>query len=247
MEKKQKPSVDWEHWFRLVKVKAWEACALSLGIEPSSMRDGPYSSWGIGPYANLIRGEPRKERVERELRKRYDVILSSLNAREYFTGLDDYTAFARLNQEILLSEFVSWALAKGYSPLPERMAALVRETAPVAMAAPQQVSSTTVDSVSSRATQTRRNSHRRSRVDEIGLVISEIVSELKTFDTMPVWQALLQRAATANENPKNVTCLRGVRGGGVQWVSKGDTRQRLTYKALSGRLRTMERKAHPEP
>jgi hypothetical protein len=117
---------NWRRWLLRKEVKVWEACVLSVGLEPSSMKF-ERESWmyqqGTGPH---IESEsfPNSE-VENVYKDLVDALASNLFDTEHFSA-------AAINMTgkgycgVRLDEFVKWATLKvEWLDLPPELAALV--------------------------------------------------------------------------------------------------------------------------
>ena len=47
------PAVDWHYWRHMPEIRQWEACALSLNINPDNMKHHP-QAWMAGPGSGPI-------------------------------------------------------------------------------------------------------------------------------------------------------------------------------------------------
>lgn len=106
---------DWKFWPSRPWVKAWEAVALSLNIEPRSLEEDPLSfmaDTGGGPFF-LKRDFPNPE-VKAEFDKRLRLAIARSPNPE-FSGFDD----------VNLAEFSAWSLSSRW-PVPPQIAALAK-------------------------------------------------------------------------------------------------------------------------
>ena len=104
---------DWNYWPATPWVKAWEAVALSLDLEPRAMEQDPLSfmaDTGGGPFF-LKRCFP-DSRVKDEFDKRLRLLIAHY-ANPEFSGDD----------QVELAEFSAWAVSVHWS-LPPQIAAL---------------------------------------------------------------------------------------------------------------------------
>lgn len=118
---------NWSVWLLMPDVKVWEACALSIGIEPSSM-EGEEFHWmddsGTGPKFTS-ETFPNHE-VENKYKDRLKLLGANLTDRDYFSaGVIAYGKGAGLCS-VRLDEFANWATSKAkWLDLPPELARLV--------------------------------------------------------------------------------------------------------------------------
>ena len=114
---------DWKFWPATPWVKAWEAVALSLDVEPRSLEEDPLSfmaDTGGGPFflKRCFPGMQVKGEFDRRLR-----LLIAYNANPEFSGFDD----------VNLAEFSAWASSSGW-PVPPQIEALAGNPSPAGSA-----------------------------------------------------------------------------------------------------------------
>ena len=100
---------DWEFWLNMPSVKVWQACALSLNIDPDSMRHSPHG-WMAGPGSGPIfepGSFPNNEAAE-AFGKRLRLLSASITNPAYFR-LRSLIMGDASRCEIYLSEFATWA------------------------------------------------------------------------------------------------------------------------------------------
>jgi hypothetical protein len=121
--------IDWNLWTNLRHVKVWEACALSLQIDPDTMDKHDWSRYRHGPGGGFHPGEPPgalQRATIAELKTRIRLVDSHLSNREFFAYPDgdmDYSSDVRLR------EFANFMVVLGRKPaLPEELMALVGRT-----------------------------------------------------------------------------------------------------------------------
>ena len=110
------------------EVRVWQACALSLGIEPRSMqasRDGWMGGSDNGPCF-----EPESfpnQDAEEEFGVRQRVLCANLSNREFFSpGVISMTKPG--NHWVRLSEFSEWAVSEvGWENLPPELVAMAKK------------------------------------------------------------------------------------------------------------------------
>jgi len=125
--KAEKPN--WKEWRHIALVKIWEACALSLDIDPESIKNNP-NSWLAGIGANqLFKDEcfqSEKESIEFDRRQKIIFkIISSENNPLYLKINTDHPNLS----EILLAEFaelclsIEWAIPQELEELAKKAGA----------------------------------------------------------------------------------------------------------------------------
>jgi len=118
---------NWSDWLLTPDVKVWEACVLSIGLEPESMEREDFG-WmddnGTGPYFTS-ESFPNSE-AEKKYKNRLKVLGRNLSDRKYFSaGVIAYGKGAGLCS-VRLDEFASWAASKAkWLDLPPELAGLV--------------------------------------------------------------------------------------------------------------------------
>jgi hypothetical protein len=117
---------NWRVWLLMPDVKVWQACVLSIGLEPSAM-DFERELWmypeGTGPH---IESEsfPNPE-TEQQYKDLVEILSANLFDREYFSTSVTSGNGAGYNF-IRLDEFATWATSKAkWLDLPPELAGLV--------------------------------------------------------------------------------------------------------------------------
>jgi hypothetical protein len=108
---------DWSEWLSLPRVKVWQACALSLDIEPNAMNASAHG-WMAPEGVPFFDEEnfPSPE-VMKEFEKRARVLLANM-ANDSFSAPVLNMASPQLHQ-LRLDEFVRWAVTKAKWEIPE--------------------------------------------------------------------------------------------------------------------------------
>lgn len=116
-------TLDWREWINTPKVEVWQACALSLNIDPHSLkqRDGYMSESGGSPYFKDYSFPSIAIREECNLRRR--VLIANLRDDPKKFSLRSSTASGY--SEVRLSEFAAWALSIGWD-IPAELAAMAK-------------------------------------------------------------------------------------------------------------------------
>ena len=119
---------NWKEWKHTSEVRVWQACALSLGIEPRSMqasRDGWMGGSDNGPCF-----EPESfpnQDAEEEFGVRQRVLCANLSNREFFSP-GDISMTTPGNHGVRLSEFSEWAVSEvGWENLPPELVAMAQK------------------------------------------------------------------------------------------------------------------------
>lgn len=100
---------NWKEWRHIPSVRAWEACALSLDIEPRAMEqlsEGWMAGPGAGPF---FTDESFPDAVTaEEFRSRLRVLLANLYDRGHFSADAIHLVTPGFNK-VKLCEFAAWA------------------------------------------------------------------------------------------------------------------------------------------
>lgn len=111
---------DWNFWGAMPKATHLQACILSIGIDPDSLRI-------LDRYSIEILPIETQEILTKRLRlldaKRYDRTIFTLPMEQY-SGLN--------TKEVLLSEFAAWGVSLGWDDMPQELAAMAQEQAVIA-------------------------------------------------------------------------------------------------------------------
>jgi hypothetical protein len=106
------------------EVKLWQAVALSMNIDPDSLKHHP-QAWMAGPGAGPIFTEdsyPSREERDRA-DKRLRLLVANKTVKNGFSpgtlSMDNPA-----NHGVRLSEFAAWAISVGMTPLPDELVAL---------------------------------------------------------------------------------------------------------------------------
>ena len=125
MNRYSKKDVDWEFWRNMPHAKAWQACALSLNIDPDSMKHSG-TGWMVGPNSGPF-FEPSSF-PSRDVANQFDKRLRLLSARITQFRLHSIIQGAPARCEIYLSDFAAWAVSEmKWDGLPPELVALARK------------------------------------------------------------------------------------------------------------------------
>jgi len=112
--------VDWDFWLHMPAVNVWQACALSLGIDPDKMkhcRNGWMAGPGSGPFfeASSFRSDEEKTKFYKRLR----LFTTHISRTQYFQihrSSFGYGTFSETDLpyvEMHMKTFVKWAISVG--------------------------------------------------------------------------------------------------------------------------------------
>ncbi|HJV75184.1 MAG TPA: hypothetical protein VJ654_13245 [Noviherbaspirillum sp.] len=124
---------DWEYWRAMRKAKEWQACALSLDIDPGSMKDHP-QAWMEGPDSGpLFTSDsfPSND-VQVKFEKRLEILRANRSNRTIFTQSTAKHS-GLLWDEVSLSEFAAWGLSIHWNDMPPELVAIAK---PVSLPSP---------------------------------------------------------------------------------------------------------------
>jgi len=120
----EKPN--WKEWKYTPQVRVWQACALSLDIEPYSIKFYPLS-WHTGPYADQLFDDEsfQSENEKKEFKSRQRILLNNLNSKENSLWFSPNPNRPNLG-EVSLPEFAAWCSSVEW-PIPKELAALAKK------------------------------------------------------------------------------------------------------------------------
>ncbi len=110
--------INWDYWLKLTAVEPWEACALSLDIDPDTMfsdRNG----YLVGPGALPMYGpQPNDKTIETlvEFNLRLNRLNRYVDDQQFITSSE--------KGKLALTQFVEWLRATGIDHIPLALAAL---------------------------------------------------------------------------------------------------------------------------
>lgn len=122
MKNYNKP-IDWHYWQNMQEVALWQACLLSLNMNPDAMQYSKHS-WMMGPYDGPhfeLKSFPSDQDLD-NYRKRLNLLKSNLPNREHFSP-------GKVNMEssnssgVKLPEFAAWIKGIGLS-IPDELEAI---------------------------------------------------------------------------------------------------------------------------
>lgn len=211
-------------------VKVWEACVLSIGLEPESMK-GEDFGWmddnGKGPYFTS-ESFPNPE-AEKKYKGRLKVLGANLSDRDYFSaGVIAYGKGAGLCS-VRLDEFARWATSKAkWLDLPPELAGLVLDKTNGDSKAPREVPITRAIS-----------QQKPSRDNDLNTEILKAISTAQDPNSAAsVWTALRDMALDGEGLFTSSVDEKGLH----YEKSAGNGAATLTKQALSKRLTRMKSK-----
>lgn len=111
--------IDWRYWRVMPEVTQWEACALSLNINPEKMRHHP-DAWMNGPGAPIFTNAGfRSAEISEEFKKRRRLLEASVFTSGFFPTVRGLVMGARWKATIRLDEFATWMAHVGLDMPPE--------------------------------------------------------------------------------------------------------------------------------
>lgn len=111
--------IDWRYWRVMPEVTQWEACALSLNVNPEKMRHHP-DAWMNGPGAPIFTNAGfRSTEISEEFKKRRRLLEASVFTSGFFPTVRGLVMGARWKATIRLDEFVTWLTHVGLDMPPE--------------------------------------------------------------------------------------------------------------------------------
>lgn len=130
---------DWDFWLHMPEVKLWQAVALSMNIDPDSLKHHPQACMagpGAGPIFTEDSYPSREERDRAD--KRLRLLAANKTVKNGFSpgtlSMDNPA-----NHGVRLSEFAAWAVSKMQWPgMPPELVAMARKPSEQADASAQQ-------------------------------------------------------------------------------------------------------------
>ncbi|SNS34276.1 hypothetical protein SAMN06265795_102300 [Noviherbaspirillum humi] len=122
-------SIDWEYWRAMRKAKEWQACALSLGLDPDSMKGHP-QAWMAGPGSGQLFTSDSFPSTDAQVKfeKRLRLLRANRYDRAVFTPpLTQYSSLGP--DEVLLSEFAAWGQSVGWPDMPPELVEMAKPVA----------------------------------------------------------------------------------------------------------------------
>ena len=120
---------DWDYWLHRRKIKLWEACALSINVDPDDLQPEP-QAWMNGPAGGPLFQSSSfpSESAHSTFRKRLRRLSSYVRDRGAPLRFrpSEWGARAQENDEVVLRDFADWAVnVVRWKELPYELAALV--------------------------------------------------------------------------------------------------------------------------
>jgi hypothetical protein len=119
------PKIDWNYWTNRAHVSLWDACALSLQIDPESF-NWDKTQYGSGPNGPMYQSGSRATAVQQqtlaEHGKRLTLLRQNLSNRQFFSPV---SADMECDDDVRLPEFAAWFQTLGrLPPLPPQLIGL---------------------------------------------------------------------------------------------------------------------------
>ena len=137
------PRIDWRYWGHIPEVKQWEACALSLNINPDNIKHSP-QGWMAGPGSGsvfLAVSFPSMD-VQLDFDKRVRLLGASLFKSPHFTAVNNLVRGGRHLATVNLREFAAWALHVEFDDMPTELVAMAATATTVPVVMPAQTAAT---------------------------------------------------------------------------------------------------------
>lgn len=119
--------INWPYWAILPEVRQWEACALSLGLNPPSLKPSP-NGWLLGRPGSAPMFDASSfasPEVEQEFENRRRLLEASIfKFPQFFRTTSDLVVGARWKVTIMLPEFARWAVHCKLKCLPDELLAM---------------------------------------------------------------------------------------------------------------------------
>jgi len=117
---------DWKFWLQMPDVRLWQACALSLDIDPDSMKRDSASWMAGGSGGPFLESESfRQAAEETEFYKRLRLLKANLHDRRHFSpqalNMRDSNQHA-----VSLSEVAAWGEFVGWREIPSALVQIAR-------------------------------------------------------------------------------------------------------------------------
>ena len=107
---------DWNYWRHYPSVEIWQACALSLNLDPDKFDWSP-DRWmlGSGDYPPHVTADSFRDASEEEaFHKRVKLLVANILKRQHFSA-EIINIVKRYKSRVRLPELGAWALTVGWS------------------------------------------------------------------------------------------------------------------------------------
>ena len=124
---RQMSGIKWQHWINMPKTKLWEACLLSLGLNPKAMGQIAAENVDIpaDPPHFKLSAFP-SEAVREEYEDRLELLRESIGEREFFSTCD-IDKYNPNYSGIRLSEFAAWGFNVGFDHMPLELQSIAKK------------------------------------------------------------------------------------------------------------------------
>jgi hypothetical protein len=110
------PKIDWNYWINRAHVSLWDACALSLQIDPESF-NWDHTRYGSGPGGPMYRSGSQATEDQQETlaehRKRLTLLSQNLRNQQFFSPPSADMVY---DNDVRLPEFSAWFQTLERSP-----------------------------------------------------------------------------------------------------------------------------------
>ncbi len=131
MAKETFDCVQWKYWVNIPTVTLWEACLLSLGLNPKTMRQLPAESVDFpSPPPYFKSSAFPSEAVETEYEMRLELLRRNIGVNRFFSSckIDERDPNYA---EISLCKFTSWGLSIPFTDMPRELVAIAQNSGAV--------------------------------------------------------------------------------------------------------------------
>lgn len=226
---------DWEFWLNIRAVKVWQACLLSLDIDPDNMKGSP-TGWmaGLSGPPIFVDSSFPSQAVKDTYRKRLTILASHIGDKTHFR-LHSIIMGEPTRCEIYLRDFAKWVVhVMHWKDIPSELAALAQtppEAAPVKQESPASAIAAARPATSpAPRTFTPLKGTRSNILD--GVIQAARSAAHDPDNYQQVWAELVRMAESSNRPAP----LRGyVEGEGLKYQDESKIKF-LTKNALRGRF-----------
>lgn len=234
---------NWNEWQHSQEVRVWQACALSLGIDPHSMTKEMLPVLGSGPFF-----EPKSfpsEDIKAEFERRQNALFHNLSNRNFFLPGSLNQGTQPGNRTVRLAQFAAWAvLEANWDNMPQefRAMAALHAAAPVLqppavlpVSLPQSLpSSEPVLPARQPSIDDGRTIRNKLRTNSLDVPIKKAMKQANSSDMGAVYLKLKELAL--NEEPPFTGELKGA---GLCYTRDDNVPATLTKNALGKRIKNL--------
>lgn len=119
---------DWTFWRNMPEVALWQACALSLNINPDSLRNDPYACVaGAGGSRIFLAESFPDDATKFTFGQRLRILRANLPNKDLFTSCAGNIGLPDDNSKVRIFEFASWAVGIGWTGMPSELVELAKQ------------------------------------------------------------------------------------------------------------------------